>query len=193
MFVIPLFNLKQEGKMNIPNMLTIVRLCLIPFFIATFFGNDPNSLRDSMIIFAVAGITDVLDGYIARKYNLVTDLGTVLDPLADKLMLIAVLSCFTIRDYIPTWIIGVVLVKELTMIAGGIYLYFHKEQIVIPANKFGKLATVFFYTAIILITFNVKAEYNQYIIGIAMIMTLVAFFVYTRSFKKMYDQKKEEN
>lgn len=146
-----------------------------------------------MLIFAVAGVTDVLDGYIARKYNLVTDLGTVLDPLADKLMLIAVLSCFTIKGYIPTWIIGVVLVKELSMIAGGIYLYFNKEQIVIPANKFGKLATVFFYAAIILITFNVKADYNKYLISIAMIMTLVAFVVYTRSFKHMYEKRKKGN
>lgn len=174
---------------NIPNILTVIRLFLIPVFIGYFFSDSPDNLRNSMIIFAVAGITDILDGFIARRYNLVSKLGTVLDPLADKLMLLTVLSCFTAKSYIPMWIIVVVAIKELSMIAGGLYLYLHKEKIVIPANKFGKMATVIFYTAIILITFNVNAVYNKYLISFAMGMTIVAFIVYSVSFKRMHDLK----
>jgi len=172
--------------MNIPNILTVIRLILIPCFTYVFFLDTPNSLTYAMIIFLVAGVTDVLDGFIARKFNMVTKVGAVLDPLADKLMLLTVLGCFTLKNYLPYWVITIVLIKELLMIAGGIYLYFHKEKVVIPANKYGKVATVVFYTAIVLTTFNVGAAYNDILIGGAIFMTMVAFVVYLRTFRKQH-------
>ena len=81
--------------MNIPNLLTIIRFILIPLFVYFYFSNEQFSLEIAAIVFILSGITDTLDGYIARRFNQVTRLGTVLDPLADKLMLITVLASVT--------------------------------------------------------------------------------------------------
>lgn len=86
--------------MNLPNILTIFRLTLMPVFILIFFSSNPNNLIYSIGIFLLAGLTDFVDGYIGRKYKLITKTGVVLDSLADKLMLIAVLTCLVIKEYI---------------------------------------------------------------------------------------------
>jgi cardiolipin synthase len=160
--------------MNIPNILTLFRLFLIPIFILLFFSNIFNYLFYSVLIFLVAGITDILDGYIARKYNLITKLGTVLDPLADKLMIITVLSCLVIKKYIPLWILIVVSIKETFMILAGIRLY--NKNTIIPSNKLGKLTTILFYLAILILTFNI--EFGNYCLYVSVISALIAFINY---------------
>ncbi len=163
--------------MNLPNILTTVRFALVPLFIGVFFSSMENSLRYSVIIFIIAGITDVLDGYIARKYNIVTKWGQAMDPLADKLMQLTVLICFTVKRLIPVWIIIIYGIKEVSMILGGIILYTRKDKVVIPANSYGKVATVVFYIAILAIAFNFK--FGQIIMGIAVALTLYAFSRYS--------------
>ena len=111
--------------MNIPNMLTLFRLFLIPVFILVFFSNMANSLMAAVGIFLLAGLTDVLDGYIARKYNLITKWGIVMDPLSDKLMLLTVLSCLVITSYAPVWILMVVAAKEIWKGFYSSVLYLH--------------------------------------------------------------------
>ena len=91
--------------MNIPNILTIFRIVLVPIYLLIFFSDLPNKVLLAGLVFILAGVTDVLDGYIARKNNLITKLGTVLDPFADKLMSFTVLLSFTIAGFIPAWII----------------------------------------------------------------------------------------
>lgn len=86
--------------MNIPNFLTLVRFLLIPLFVYTFFY-VPEGNTYAAVIFILSGITDILDGYIARHYNQVTKIGTLLDPLADKLMILTVLTSLWIKDLIP--------------------------------------------------------------------------------------------
>ncbi|KUO70029.1 MAG: CDP-diacylglycerol--glycerol-3-phosphate 3-phosphatidyltransferase, partial [Clostridia bacterium BRH_c25] len=122
--------------MNIPNALTIIRLLLIPGFVYYFFSQMEYGIRIAIVIFVVAGLTDILDGFIARRYNLITRLGIVLDPLADKLMLLTVLISITLKDQIPFWIIVVVAIKETLLMLGAITL-FNDHDIVVPANKFG--------------------------------------------------------
>ena len=160
--------------MNVPNILTLFRLFLIPVFILIFFSGLPNYLLYSIIIFLLAGITDVLDGYIARKYNLVTKWGIVLDPLADKLMLITVLTCLVTANFIPLWILIVVVIKELLMIIAGGILY--NKNTLIPSNLYGKVATCLFYLSIFIISFNVKA--GDYLLYIAVVSTIIAFINY---------------
>ena len=119
--------------MNIPNVLTIIRFLLIPGFVYYYFSPSEDGVRIAIIIFIIAGLTDILDGFIARKYNLITKLGIVLDPLADKLMLLTVLISITLKNRFA-WIIIVVAVKESLMILGAITL-FNNHDIVVPANK----------------------------------------------------------
>lgn len=169
--------------MNIPNILTIFRLFLIPVFFMVFFSGMPNYLLYSIIVFLTAGVTDVLDGYIARKYNLVTKWGIVLDPLADKLMLLAVLSSLSIKNIIPSWIFIVVAMKEVLMIISGLFLY--KKDTVIPSNIFGKASTLLFYISIFTIGFNPMAGDNLLYIAVASaVIALINYvIIYFRNHK----------
>lgn len=167
--------------MNIPNILTTIRFFLIPVFYIIYFSSMKNSMEIAIIIFLVSGITDILDGYIARKYNLVTKWGTVLDPLADKLMTLTVLFCLSSSKIIPFWIFILILFKELFMIIGGINLFKYKK--VIPAKYYGKLSTVLFYLSIIVMAFYTNI--GIYILYAALAMTLFAFIKYLISFLDM--------
>lgn len=169
--------------MNLPNILSVIRIILVPLFVIAFFA---ISKWVALWIFIIAGITDVVDGYIARKYDLITDLGSVLDPLADKLMLISVLTVFTIVGYIPKIVLIIVLAKEFFMIYGGVKFYLLDKRIIIPANKYGKIATATFYVAIILITFNFNETLNNILIMVATISTLIAFISYYKIAKKEF-------
>ncbi|PKK39842.1 CDP-diacylglycerol--glycerol-3-phosphate 3-phosphatidyltransferase [Clostridiaceae bacterium JG1575] len=134
--------------MNIPNLISLFRILLIPVFIYTFVtGSGSTRIVGPIIIFVISGASDVLDGYIARKYHLQTPLGAVLDPLADKLMLLTALICFAVYEYIPLWIVALVAAKELLMITGGILAW--RRGIVTRANLWGKLATTLFHLAIV--------------------------------------------
>lgn len=165
--------------MNIPNALTIFRLMLIPGFAYYFFSPMQNGSRIAVIIFVLAGITDMLDGYIARRYNLITRLGIVLDPLADKLMLLTVLISITIKNQIPFWIIVVVAMKETLLVLGAIALFNHHD-IVVPANKFGKLSTIAFYIAILAVNFELP--YSNVLVDGFVVMTFLALAVYVNGY-----------
>ncbi|WML36411.1 CDP-diacylglycerol--glycerol-3-phosphate 3-phosphatidyltransferase [Clostridium sp. OS1-26] len=160
--------------MNLPNILTLFRLLLIPVFILLFFSNVPNNLFYSIFVFLAAGLTDILDGYLARKYSLITKLGIVLDPLADKLMILTVLSCLVIKNYVSLWILIIISIKEVSMIFFGIILY--NKNTVIPSNKFGKLTTILFYLSIFTLTINIKL--GTYLIYLSVISALIAFVNY---------------
>ncbi len=163
--------------MNIPNMISIFRILLIPVFIASFMvSSRTGSVTYPVIVFIIAGISDIADGYIARKYNMKTDLGAVLDPLADKLMLITALICFAWYRYIPVWIVVLVAIKELTMIVGG-FLTFRKG-IVTPANVLGKVATIFFHISIVTFLFSDKLAVIFLIVSI--VVSFAALFNYGR-------------
>lgn len=167
--------------MNIPNILTTIRFFLIPVFYIVYFSSIENSMEIAIIIFLISGITDILDGYIARKYDLITKWGTVLDPLADKLMTLTVLFCLSYSKIIPFWIFILILFKELFMIIGGINLFKYKK--VLPAKYYGKLSTVLFYLSIIVMAFYTNI--GIYILYAALAMTLFAFIKYLISFLDM--------
>lgn len=166
--------------MNIPNILSIFRMCLVPVFVLFFFSDNPDGHFYAAGIYALAGITDVLDGIIARKFNLITKLGTVLDPLADKLMTITVFICITIRGIIPWWVILILFAKDLLLIIGGVKLYKDLSE-VISANGFGKSATVFLVLGGIALTLfsNVIPQVVQTIyLILALLLSILAFISY---------------
>ncbi len=164
--------------MNIPNILTTIRFLLIPVFYFVYFSSMENNFMISIVIFLISGITDVLDGYIARKYDMITKWGTLLDPLADKLMLLTALFCLSSTKTISIWIFVLILSKEVLMILGGILLL--KMRTVVSARYYGKAATLFFYLSIGVMIFN--KTIGGYIMYIAIILTLFAFFNYLRNY-----------
>ncbi|MGV8145931.1 MAG: CDP-alcohol phosphatidyltransferase family protein [Alkaliphilus sp.] len=164
--------------MNVPNIITMLRMGLVPLFIIVFFSAGQNAMTYSVYIFIFTGFTDIADGYIARKYNLITKFGQVMDPLADKLMLMAAIACFTFKKLLPPWIIMVVGLKELSMVIGSFFLYRKKDKVIIPANKYGKISTIIFYVAIIFIAYDL--DYGMTVMLAAIISAIIALIVYVK-------------
>ena len=133
---------------HIPNILTIIRFLFIPIILNSIF--DGNYIL-GIIFFTISGLTDVLDGFIARKFNLVSNFGKLMDPLADKLTQISVLAALVSVKIIPVWILAIVVLKELIMVVGASFLY--GKDVVVYSKWYGKLATVLFYLAIVVTLF----------------------------------------
>lgn len=129
---------------HVPNALTIIRFLLIPFIVLFIFSG--NYIL-AFVFFTLSGITDIADGFIARKFNLISNFGKLMDPLADKLTQIATLATLVITNIIPVWILVIVLLKEFIMIVGASFLY--GKDVVVYSRWYGKLATVLFYIAIV--------------------------------------------
>ena len=129
---------------QIPNILTIIRFLLIPVILYFIFTGN---YLTAFIIFTISGITDIADGFIARKFNLISNFGKLMDPLADKLTQISVLLSLTVIRIIPVWIVVIVLIKEIIMVSGASFLY--GKDVVVYSRWYGKLATVLFYIAIV--------------------------------------------
>lgn len=175
--------------MNTANSLTVLRLLLVPAF-GYFLYMENYSL--AVFLFLVAGFTDILDGHIARKYNMVTVFGKTADPIADKLMLITALILLSTQNIIVSPVAIIVVVKEVLMGIGMITL--KKKNIVISASWYGKLATVIFYFAITASILVKRVEYlESSIVGlvsdisifIAVLSTIFAFFMYCTKYYKI--------
>ena len=129
---------------HLPNILTIIRFLLIPVIV--LFALNNNYIA-AIVVLTISGITDILDGYIARRFNLISDFGKLMDPFADKATQLTILVVLSIKEIIPFWIMIVVLLKEVLMIAGASFLY--GKELVVSSKWYGKLATVLFYVAIV--------------------------------------------
>jgi len=134
------------------------------------------------ILYSFGGLTDILDGYIARKFNMITSWGKLADPVADKLMQITAIMLLTIQKKLPIIVLIIVAAKEAFMGLGSFVIY-KKKNIVVSANWYGKMATVIFYFAIIMIIFDVR--YSEIFVGLAVFSTLFAFFMYSMSYAKI--------
>lgn len=127
--------------MNLPNKLTMLRILLVPFFVFFMIANSSSAFRlTALIVFSIASLTDMLDGKIARKHNLITTFGKLMDPLADKVLVMSAMICFVSLNFAPAWVVIVILTREflvtsLRLIAAG-------EGLVIAADKWGKMKTV---------------------------------------------------
>ena len=184
---------------HIPNILTIIRFILIPVILYFIFvGNYILAF----VFFTLSGVTDILDGAIARKFNLISTFGKLMDPLADKLTQISVLATLVFKDIIPFWILVIVILKELIMIIGASFLY--GKDVVVYSKWFGKLATVLFYLAIVLSLINKQFGFtgiwnsiDLFIYCIALIATVFSLIMYIKylykdGFIDKSDLKKEK-
>jgi len=172
-------------KENIPNILTIIRFILIPFIYISVLSRH---FLTALIIFTISALTDVLDGYIARKYNYITDIGKLMDPLADKLTQVALLLSLTILKILPWWIFAIVFVKELVLVISASVLY-SKKDVVVYSKWYGKLATTLFYLAIVcsllINQFNINLAFrvDLYLYYLAILATVFALIMYAIKFE----------
>lgn len=167
--------------MNLPNKLTILRVIMIPFFVWFLLaqGGENTTYRFiSAAIFIVASLTDMLDGKIARKYNLVTNFGKFMDPLADKLLVCSALICLVELKQLPAWMVIIIISREF--IISGFRLVAADNGIVIAASYWGKFKTVFQMTAVVLLIFNIPAlsVLTSAVLWIAVILTVVSLVDY---------------
>ena len=196
--------------MNLPTKLTVLRLILslviivllcFPFYafglrfpVFDVYGVQVElQYIISGVIFIVASLTDWLDGYIARKYNYITDIGKLIDPLADKLTQVSLLLSLAILKILPWWIFAIVFIKELVLIVSASVLYSRKD-VVVYSKWYGKLATTLFYLAIVVsliinhfnITFSFRVD--LYLYYLAILATVFALIMYSIKFEFKRDK-----
>lgn len=179
---------------HVPNALTIIRFLLIPFIIFYIFTG--NYIL-AFVFFTISGITDIADGFIARKFNVISNFGKLMDPLADKLTQIATLTSLVFTNIIPIWILIIVFLKEFIMICGASFLY--GKDVVVYSKWYGKLATVLFYIAIVvsllLKQFEVSGIWKYLDLGLyylALIATTFSLIMYVKDlYKKGFIDKQD--
>ncbi len=177
--------------MNLPNKLTILRVILIPFFVV-FMLFDITGVADkwiALVIFCVASLTDMLDGKIARKYNLVTNFGKFMDPLADKLLVCTALICLTSMDRLNVIVVLVIIAREF--IISGFRLVASDNGIVIAASYWGKFKTVSQMALIIVLIMDLGGVWN--VVGtvltwVALLLTVVSLIDYIAKNKQVLTQ-----
>ena len=178
--------------MNLPNKLTILRVIMIPFFVFFLLSGVGGSASKwiALVIFAAASITDTLDGYIARRDNLITDFGKFMDPLADKLLVCAAMICLIRTGELPAWVVIIIISREF--IISGFRLIAADNGIVIAASMWGKAKTVTQMAMIIVILLNISALHGLEVILIAAatVLTVVSLADYIAKNRKVLSSKK---
>ena len=165
--------------MNLPNKLTIFRVILIPFFIVfLLIPITPYDKWIALAIFIIASLTDLLDGKIARKYNLVTNFGKFMDPLADKLLVCSALICLIELERIPSWMVIIIIAREFVI--SGFRLIASDNGVVIAASYWGKFKTTFQMIAVCLMIADIAAlsMVTAIVTWIAVILTVVSLIDY---------------
>ena len=176
---------------HIPNILSAIRILLVFVFVFVLFVLD--SPIWALVVFLAAGATDVVDGYLARRFNWITNLGKILDPFADKLMQCTVLVCLCIKDIIPLWFVIPFFAKEFVTLLLG-FIVIKRRNVVIVSKWYGKAAVCLFYATIVISVWFESFFAAHPIIKIlafapAVVFALAAFAAY---FKHYWKLKKEE-
>ncbi|MDF2684657.1 MAG: CDP-diacylglycerol--glycerol-3-phosphate 3-phosphatidyltransferase [Brevibacillus sp.] len=166
--------------MNLPNLLTIFRIVLIPLYLYIFFSEEPYHVEIALGILILAGLTDIADGYIARKHKLVTTFGIMMDPLADKLMMMSVIASLFLTERISLWAALFFFVRDVAMIVTGA-IYHLRGKKTVPANAYGKLTTVLFYLVIPLAMY--RYEYSEEILWTVIAFSFITSAIYLGKFR----------
>lgn len=180
--------------MNLPNKLTIFRVLLIPFFVffllCPWFEGYGNYI--AVAIFIVASLTDLFDGKIARKYNLVTNFGKFMDPLADKLLVCSAMICLIETEQLPSWVVIVIIAREF--IISGFRLVASDNGVVIAASYWGKFKTTFQMLMVIVLVLNFPHPFFQILgtvlIYVALALTIISLIDYMVKNKDVLKEQK---
>lgn len=181
--------LKKDQILTIPNFLSFVRIVLIPIIVWLYCEQQNYS---AVAVIVLSGLTDIADGIIARKFNMVSDFGKILDPIADKLTQAALIICLVTRYKLMTPLVIEFAIRELIMLILG-YLAIKKKDKVNSSQWFGKLTTVMMYTVMsLLILFpGIPLWCVNIMIGICGITMLASFIMYARFYKRFLSEQKE--
>lgn len=167
--------------MNLPNKLTVLRVCMVPVFVVFMLWNGFGTASKyvAAAIFILASMTDWLDGYLARKNNLVTDFGKFMDPIADKLLVCSAMICLVEKGALPAWIVIIIIGREF--IISGFRLVASDKGVVIAASYWGKFKTVSQMLMVILLILDLGGVFNtiaQVLMWIALVLTVVSLADY---------------
>ncbi len=183
---------RKEDLFNIPNLLCYVRILLVPFFVYLFIK---HLYWQSALVVVIASATDVIDGWIARHFNMITDWGKFIDPLADKLMQLAMLIMSVMKHPLVAILIALFVVKEIIMLIVGLYIY-HKGDNLNGAMWCGKLCTVVLdlsLLTIIALPLSILTDSLVIVlIAICSAFLILSFVVYMNAYKKLYREMKAE-
>lgn len=178
--------------MNVPNMLTILRVLMIPFFVLFMLGDMTNADNYiALAIFIAASLTDMFDGYLARKNNQVTNFGKFMDPLADKLLVCAALICLMDIEKLPSWIVIVIISREF--IISGFRLIASDNGLVIAASWWGKAKTISQMLMIVILIadfggfFEVVEQFMIYLALVLTVVSLIDYIIKNKQVLKMQD------
>lgn len=191
--------------MNLPNKLTLLRILLVPVFLVFMYIPMPFQYTLALVVFALASITDALDGHIARKHHLITTFGKFADPLADKVLVLAALAAFADVEEIPVNGIVIIIVAAREFLVSGLRLVTAEKGVVVAAGIWGKLKTAFTMAAIVVIllsqvlavdlgVLSADAEFWLYVINsvlvwISVLLTVISGGVYLKGYWKYIDMK----
>ena len=177
-------------EMNLPNKLTILRVIMIPFFVVFLLMNKGFATEmTALVLFAAASLTDFFDGYIARKYNLVTNFGKFMDPLADKLLVCSAMICLIELGRLPAWIVIIIIAREF--IISGFRLVASDNGIVIAASYWGKFKTVSHMALIILLIADfggIFKDIEGVMVLVALLLTIISLADYVMKNKQVLTQ-----
>jgi len=166
---------------TIPNILTFLRILIIPFY--SFFLIK-KEFKWALLLFIISAISDILDGHLARKLNQVSNLGKILDPISDKIIILISIIYFAIKNYLPPFLVIILFLKEILMLIFGLFFLIKKIEIV-SSRVYGKLATTFISISVIMILLNIP--YGDVIFFIGFIFSISAgldyLFIYIKKFK----------
>lgn len=167
--------------MNLPNKLTVLRIIMVPFFVFFMLTNAGGAANKwiALVLFCAASLTDLLDGKIARKYNLVTNFGKFMDPLADKLLVCSAMICLVEMEKLAAWIVIVIISREF--IISGFRLIASDNGIVIAASYWGKFKTVFQMAMIIVLIMDIGGVFDligAVLVWIALALTIISLLDY---------------
>lgn len=169
---------KRDGLdrvVTVPNILTLIRFLLVAVMAYVFFSVDP---RWAMVVYLFAAGTDLVDGYIARHFHQITNIGKVMDPIADKTMTVTALVCMLISGFLTVGILVVIIVKEVMMVVGGFLIYkvFRK---VVAANLYGKIsAAAYFFAIMLMYLHSYVTPYDSWFMYLAVAMNIVSMIQY---------------
>lgn len=149
--------------MSVPNIITILRFLIIPFYTVLLVRGE---FLWALLLFVLSAFSDILDGYLARRLNQTTDLGKILDPVSDKIIILISLIFFAFKNYLPFLGVIIFLVKELLMLLVGLYFLFKHIEIT-SSRFFGKSATVFTSASIIMILMRIPYAEIVFLIGLS--------------------------
>lgn len=183
---------KRPDNLNVPNTLTVLRLLLIPVFCWLMWRGQE---LPALYVFLFASFTDLVDGYIARRYNLVTDFGKLMDPLADKVMVLAVMITLVLKGMAPAAAVIILLVKELIMVLGGIYAL-RRKSVVVFSKPVGKIAQFITVIGLVLCFFHEHfvapaLPWHLIVLWTGVALALVALVYYARAFLEILKGPRE--